>query len=151
LCERNGRADPSDDPGQQDRQDPKIIFHAAEHAQGPFGALVWHTISPALEKLLPKSRLLWPRNLTTTAVSQIGNLPSAGGSDTGFHGSSRFFATLDAVEEIFYVVNRSVPIAVFGKNRVVVPGHPFTMYGESAAVEFQRGVGTAEFQPAIVD
>src|SRR4051812_606624 len=78
-------------------------------------------------------------------------MASASGSNPGFYRSIRFFAALNAREEIFHVIDGPVPIALCAEDRILVPGHVLPINSESAAVNLQCCVGAPELQTSVID
>src|SRR5690348_13923365 len=92
-----------------------------------------------------------PRYLTASMKCQVTDVSGARRRDPGFHGGVWFRATLDAVEEIFQVIDGAIPVAASGDNGILFSGHALPVNAEPAAVDLQRRIRAAEFEPAIID
>src|SRR6266496_5291373 len=71
--------------------------------------------------------------------------------NSGLYRCIRFFSTLDAIEEVFHVINGAVAVAVRRDNRILVPWRAFTIDAESTTSKLQGRVSAAELEAAVVD
>src|SRR5260221_603714 len=96
-------------------------------------------------------RLWGPGDLAVAVVGEVGYVAGAGCGDSGLYWSVGIFTGLDAVEEILHVGDGAVLEAVGAEDRVALGRGAFAVDGEAAAINFEGGVGAAEFEAAVVD
>ena len=71
--------------------------------------------------------------------------------DPGVHRRIRRFAALDAIEEVFQVIDGAITIAAFRENGILIPRHYLTMERKAPAIDLYGRLRTAKLESAIVD
>ena len=62
-------------------------------------------------------------------------MAGAGGCNSGLYGRTGFLAVLNALKEIFHVIDGAIAIAVSCDNGILLPRHSFAVDGKSAAID----------------
>src|SRR5580704_11671796 len=84
-------------------------------------------------------------------IGEIGDVAGTRGSNSGFHRCVGFLARLDALKEILHVVDGSITEAIFVENRILPSLQALAIHSEATAIELDRCLVAAEFEPSIVD